>query len=356
MKIYLVGGAVRDKLLGKKVYERDWVVVGSNPNELISLGYTQVGKDFPVFLHPKTKEEYALARTEKKHGHGYQGFLFDSSNGVTLEEDLKRRDLTINAIAEDLEGNLFDPYNGYEDIKNKILRHVSSAFIEDPVRILRIARFAAQLPGFKVHTSTQEIMNQLVASGELSFLTVERVWLELVKALQTRSTEEFFSVLESCNANEILWPKFLPENYHKILMTLSEAKPNIKFASLCSGLSYDVLKSYLEQYKVPKNYAELAICVNKHKVQFAALTKDAQKVVDLLEKLDAWRKPDRVKDFCDACIVSEYKTSLLLTSLKYVKDISFDSIPGITSLEGPYIAQAIKDKRIDVLQTYLNKT
>lgn len=355
MKIYLVGGAIRDKLLGKKVYERDWVVVGSSPDELVSLGYTQVGKDFPVFLHPKTKEEYALARTEKKHGHGYQGFLFDASKDVTLEEDLKRRDLTINAIAEDLEGNLFDPYAGHEDIKNKILRHVSSAFIEDPVRILRIARFAAQLPGFKVHASTQEIMNQLVASGELSFLTVERVWLELVKALRTRSTEEFFSVLESCNANETLWPKFLPENYHKILTTLSKTNPNIKFASLCSDLSNDVLRSYLAKYKVPKNYAELAICVNKHKDEFSSLTKDAHQVIGLLEKLDAWRKPDRVEDFCTACIVSEENTSLLLASLNNVKDVSFDSIPDITRLEGPLIAQAIKDKRIEVLQTYFNK-
>ena len=182
MKIYLVGGAVRDQLLGLPVKEKDWVVVGSTPNEMRKNKFKQVGKDFPVFIHPKTGEEYALARTERKSGHGYTGFEFDTNPNVTLEEDLERRDLTINAIAQDEDGTLIDPFNGQEDIKNKKLRHVSDAFSEDPLRVLRIARFKANLQNFEVDPKTMDKVREVINSGELEYLTGERIWLELYKS------------------------------------------------------------------------------------------------------------------------------------------------------------------------------
>ncbi|GIR64205.1 MAG: hypothetical protein CM15mP69_0330 [Ectothiorhodospiraceae bacterium] len=182
MKVYLVGGAVRDKLLGIPVKEKDWVVVGSTPQEMRDKGYKQVGKDFPVFINPKTGEEYALARTERKSGHGYTGFEFDTNPNVTLEEDLARRDLTINAIAQDEDGTLIDPFNGQEDIKNKKLRHVSDAFSEDPLRVLRVARFKANLKNFEITKETLQKIEKVIISNEMKYLTGERIWLELIKS------------------------------------------------------------------------------------------------------------------------------------------------------------------------------
>ena len=181
MKTYLVGGAVRDKLLGIEPKERDWVVVGSSPEEMKSQGYIQVGKDFPVFIHPKTGEEYALARTERKSGHGYTGFEFNINPSITLEEDLERRDLTINAIAEDEKGSLIDPFNGQQDIKDKKLRHVSNAFSEDPLRVLRVLRFKTNFPDFEIVPETEDKINEIISSGELEYLTGERIWLEMYK-------------------------------------------------------------------------------------------------------------------------------------------------------------------------------
>ena len=181
MKTYLVGGAIRDRLLGFQPKERDWVVVGSSPDEMKSNGFKQVGKDFPVFLHPKTGEEYALARTERKSGHGYTGFEFNINSNVTLEQDLERRDLTINAIAEDEEGNLIDPFNGQKDIKDKKLRHISDAFSEDPLRVLRVLRFKTNLPDFEIVPETKDKINEIISSGELEYLTGERIWLEMYK-------------------------------------------------------------------------------------------------------------------------------------------------------------------------------
>ena len=198
MKIYLVGGAVRDKLLNIEVYENDWVVVGASENELTSKGYKKIGKDFPVFLHPETKEEYALARKERKSGTGHKGFKFKFDSSVSLEEDLLRRDLTVNAIAKDSNGELIDPYNGIEDINNRILRKVSSAFEEDPLRVLRVARFASKLKflGFEIEDETLKLMSKISNSGEIETLSKERIWLETSKALSTKNPEVFFSVLD----------------------------------------------------------------------------------------------------------------------------------------------------------------
>ena len=206
MKTYLVGGAVRDKLLGLPVKDRDWVVIGTTPKEMIKEGFEPLGGNFPVFLHPKTKEEYALARTERKSGKGYKGFVFYSSPKVTLEDDLKRRDLTINAIAEDENGELIDPYGGEADLKNGILRHVSPAFVEDPLRVLRIARFAACF-GFKIADETIKLLHIISESNELDTLTPERVWSEMEKALAGKYPTRFILALRSCNALKILFPE-----------------------------------------------------------------------------------------------------------------------------------------------------
>src|SRR5210317_2480287 len=207
--VYLVGGAVRDDMLGLPYKERDWVVTGSTPDELLAEGYRQVGASFPVFLHPKTGEEYALARTEKKEGHGYHGFSVDFHPGVTLEEDLHRRDLTINAIARDENGNLVDPYGGQRDLQQKVLRHVSGAFIEDPLRVLRVARFAARFRrfGFRVHESTMALMREITQSGELRHLVAERVWREIEMAMKTEKPSVFVRVLRECGALEALLPE-----------------------------------------------------------------------------------------------------------------------------------------------------
>jgi tRNA nucleotidyltransferase (CCA-adding enzyme) len=207
MEVYLVGGAVRDELLGYPVSERDWVVVGAHPQELLEQGYQQVGKDFPVFLHPQSKDEYALARTERKQGHGYTGFAVDCDPTVTLEEDLLRRDLTVNAIARATDGELIDPYGGQRDLEARVLRHVSNAFTEDPLRVLRTARFAARYShlGFTVAPETMALMSDIVTSGELQHLPTERVWVEMDRALTERNPEVFVDVLRECGALGAYW-------------------------------------------------------------------------------------------------------------------------------------------------------
>lgn len=223
MKTYLVGGAVRDKLLGMMAYDRDWVVVGARPEQLLKQGFRQVGQDFPVFLHPDTQEEYALARTERKSGLGYHGFEVAFDPSISLEADLSRRDLTINAMAEDEQGNIVDPYGGQQDLAAKTLRHVSEAFVEDPLRVLRVCRFAAKLApyGFEIAPETHQLMNEMVLSGELSALTPERVWQEVVKALQTETPSHFFAQLDAVGALAVLFPELAalkdvaqPVQYH----------------------------------------------------------------------------------------------------------------------------------------------
>ncbi len=296
--IYLVGGAVRDKLLGLEVHEHDYVVVGVTQNQMIEWGFEQVGADFPVFLHPVSHEEYALARTERKQGHGYKGFVF-STQDVTLEEDLHRRDLTINAIAEDKNGQLIDPYHGQRDIKNKVLRHVSQAFAEDPVRVLRVARFAARLAhlGFVVADETLSLMHQMVENGEVSHLVPERVTAEMFKALDTQSPQIFFEVLKSCGALAVVFPEIdalfgVPQraDYHPeidtgvhVMMCLAQAAKRkttrlTRYAVLCHDLGKattpaDILPSHhaheargkkiaaslSKRLKVPKKYRDMGV-------------------------------------------------------------------------------------------------
>ncbi|WP_191601052.1 tRNA nucleotidyltransferase [Marinomonas algicola] len=258
--VFLVGGAVRDELLGLNVVDKDWLVTGTTPEALLTQGYTQVGKQFPVFLHPKTKEEYALARTEKKQGQGYTGFICDFSADISLEEDLLRRDLTINAIAKDELGEIHDPFNGRQDLANKVFRHVSDAFIEDPLRVLRIARFAARFAsfGFTIAPETLALMRQISQSGELLSLSAERIWKELDKSLQTAHPECFFNVLQECDALDILFPELTWPVALTAWPHFTQSTAPQKWAYLCSESAAEPLKALQKRAKVPNQFANLA--------------------------------------------------------------------------------------------------
>ena len=395
MKTYLVGGAVRDKLLGIPVKDRDWVVVGATPEEMLDKGFKAVGKDFPVFLHPQTKEEYALARTERKSGKGYKGFTFHTATDVTLEEDLQRRDLTINAIAEDEDGNLVDPYHGQADIEAGLLRHVSPAFVEDPLRVLRIARFAANL-GFKIAAETMTLLQEISASEELDALIPERVWTELEKALSGKYPARFILVLRSCNALEKLFPEIealfgvpQPKEHHPeidtglhTIMSLNQSvrlssDPMIRFATLVhdlgkattpknelpshhghEGRGVKIIDKLCKRYRIPNKYKELATAVSKfhldcHRIQ----EMKAETVLKKLEQLDAFRRPERFEQFLLACEADargragfedrDYpQAEYFQTALKVANEISGKSLEE-KGLEGKALGQEIKKQRIE---------
>lgn len=304
MKIYLVGGAVRDQLLGLPVKERDWVVVGATPQEMLSQGFQQVGKDFPVFLHPQTKEEYALARTERKVGRGYKGFECYAAPDVTLEDDLKRRDLTINAIAQDEKGQLIDPYGGQQDLANKQLRHVSSAFAEDPLRVLRVARFAARFSEFSVSSETLNLMQQMVAAGEVDELVPERVWQEIIKVLKERAIHRFFEILKECGADKILFPEFSIADLDFSSTNAAQFLENleIRFATLIHRLSSSQINQLCKHYRIPSSFCELAILVSEGYTNFHQLEKlDAEAILNFFEKTDALRRIERFNYFLQAC-------------------------------------------------------
>lgn len=334
METYLVGGAVRDKLLGYPYSERDWVVVGATPKEMEEAGYKPVGKDFPVFLHPHSKEEYALARTERKSGKGYKGFRFFAGPEITLEQDLARRDLTINAMAMDERDNLIDPYGGRKDLENRVLRHVSDAFAEDPLRVLRVARFAARYHhlGFTVAGETQALMRQLASGDELRHLTAERVWLETRKALSEFSPQIYIQVLRECGALAVLFPEidrlfgveqradFHPEidtGVHTLMVLEQAARlsddTRVRFAALVHDLgkgttSPDILPRHIgheergiplvealcDRYRIPNDYRELALAVTRlHLLCHKIFELRPATVLRVLKAADAFRKPDR---------------------------------------------------------------
>jgi tRNA nucleotidyltransferase (CCA-adding enzyme) len=289
VKTYVVGGAVRDELLGLPVKDRDHVVVGATPEEMERLGYKPVGKDFPVFLHPKTHEEYALARTERKSGRGYKGFTVHASPEVTLEEDLRRRDLTINAIAKDEHGRLIDPFGGRKDLEGKILRHVSEAFAEDPVRILRVARFAARF-GFDVAPETMALMKRMVASGETDYLVPERFWQEFSKGLMEREPQRMFGVLEACGLRQKLLPEL--EAIGALEGTLAQ-----RFARLAWPLKESEVEALCERLKVPGEVRELALLACRNHVALrASRLATPQALLELLRRTDAFRRPERFQD------------------------------------------------------------
>ncbi len=342
MQIYKVGGAVRDRLLGRKVTDIDWLVVGASAEEMLAQGYRPVGDDFPVFLHPRTQEEYALARTERKSGRGYGGFTFYASPDVTLEEDLTRRDLTINAMAEDEAGNVLDPYGGQRDLEARVLRHVSPAFAEDPLRVLRVARFAARYAplGFQVADETMALMRSLSESGELSALTPERSWKEISRALMEERPDVFIQVLYDCGALQAMLPEVhalfgvpQPEAHHPeidtgahVLSVLRQCAEHgqpltVRWACLLHDLGkgltpeeewprhiahehrgVKLIRAVNERCKAPRDCQELAVLVGEyHTHGHRALELKASTLLELLQTFDVYRRPQRFDEFIAAC-------------------------------------------------------
>ncbi|KFF65434.1 multifunctional CCA addition/repair protein [Pectobacterium brasiliense] len=336
MKIYLVGGAVRDSLLGLPVTEKDWVVVGATPENLLEQGYQQVGKDFPVFLHPISRDEYALARTERKSGKGYTGFVCHAAPDVTLEQDLLRRDLTINAIARTERGDLIDPYHGRRDLDNRVLRHVSDAFSEDPLRVLRVARFAARFAhlGFQIAEETMALMQKMAHEGELAYLTPERVWKETEKALGTSSPDVYFQVLRDCGALTVLFPEIdnlygvpAPAKWHPeidtgihTMMTVAMAarlspEIDVRFATLCHDLGkgltppelwprhhghgpagVKLVEALCQRLRVPNPIRDLAKLVAEyHDLVHTVQVLQPKTLLKLFDAIDVWRKPQRLE-------------------------------------------------------------
>ncbi|OEE16931.1 multifunctional CCA addition/repair protein [Aliivibrio fischeri] len=405
MKIYLVGGAVRDSLLNIDVKDKDWVVVGSTPQEMGALGYQTVGQDFPVFLHPKTKEEYALARTERKSGQGYKGFTCYAEPDVTLEEDLLRRDLTINAIAQADNGELIDPYNGQQDIIDRTLRHVSGAFTEDPLRVLRVARFAARFHhlGFTIAHETMNLMKVLVDSGELSHLTAERVWQEWQKSLSSQHPEIFLSTLKECGALAIVLPELnalfgvpQPEKWHPEIDTgmhtlmvaqqaalLSQDLPT-RFAAQVHDLGKGVtpesewpshklhchtgiklIKRLCDRVRVPNDYRDLALLVCEHHSNIhRAAELRAQTFIKIFDKMDVWRKPERLAPIL-LCCQADHAGRLGLETQPYPQkqrfEAAFDAAKNVevkdvvaAGFKGQEIRYELNKRRIETVKDKLD--
>ncbi|MBK8320221.1 MAG: multifunctional CCA addition/repair protein [Betaproteobacteria bacterium] len=383
MKIYIVGGAVRDELLGRPNADRDYVVVGATPQAMQAAGYRPVGKDFPVFLHPKTHEEYALARTERKSGHGYHGFTFHAAPDVTLKEDLARRDLTINAMAKGADGELIDPYCGQRDLQAKILRHVGPAFAEDPVRILRIARFAARFSDFSVAPETLALMRGMVASGEVDHLVAERVWQELAKGLMEDKPSRLFEVLRDCGALARLLPEvdalfgvaqradYHPEidtGIHTMMVIDQSARRRfplpVRFAALTHDLgkaqtppdilprhlgheerSFGLTETLSARLRVPNDCRDLALLMARyHGTIHRAAELKAGTIVSLFEKADALRRPERFQQLLDACLC-DYTGRLGWENKAYDSPQHLrTALAAVNAVEAGKIAAACSDK------------
>ncbi|MFZ0023365.1 multifunctional CCA addition/repair protein [Acinetobacter sp.] len=399
MQVYLVGGAVRDHLLGHPYHEKDYVVVGATPAQMLDLGYQPVGKDFPVFLHPQTKEEYALARTERKSGAGYHGFEFHTDVNVTLEQDLIRRDLTINAMAMDDAGQVYDPYGGQQDLENRILRHVSDAFVEDPLRVLRIARFAARYTsaGFVIADETLALMQRLTESGELNALTPERVWKETSRALSERHADVYFEVLRQCGALKVLFPEIdalygipqRPEYHPEIdcgihtMMSLQQAcrqnySLDVRFAVLVHDLGKALtpveelprhimheergikpVNELCDRLKVPTYTKQLALAVCKEHLKcHQAFNLKPGTLWRLLQRLDVLRRPERVEAFVQACECDSRgrlgledraypQAQYVLDAMQTVRAIKAQDLPA--DIQGPDIGEMLIERRIQAL-------
>ncbi|MFV8819701.1 multifunctional CCA addition/repair protein [Haliea sp. E17] len=403
METYLVGGAVRDALLGYPVYERDWVVVGSTPQEMLDAGFRQVGRDFPVFLHPDTGEEYALARTERKQGHGHQGFTVHCAPHVTLEQDLLRRDLTVNALAQAADGTIIDPYGGQRDLAEKRLRHVSDAFVEDPLRVLRTARFAARYAhlGFAVAGETLALMSELTAQGELAHLSSERVWRELERALGEQNPDVFISVLKECGALAALLPEVdalfgVPQTpaYHPEIDTglhtlmclqqavLLEAPTAVRFAVLLHDLGKALtpadelprhiaheqrgikpVKRVCERLKAPNQFRSLALAVCEYHLHcHRALELRGTTLLKLFSGTGALRQAENFEDFLLACEADARGRSGLEQRTYPQADYLRGALAAATQvtaapftaqgLQGKAIGQAMEKERIRVLEQY----
>ena len=404
MKIYLVGGAVRDALLGQPAGDRDWVVVGSDQAQMEALGYRAVGRDFPVFLHPETGEEYALARTERKSGRGYRGFVVDADPSVTLEQDLLRRDFTINAIAQDPDsGELIDPYGGAADLQQRVLRHVGPAFIEDPLRVLRAARFMARFAplGFSVATETLQLMREVAASGELDALVPERVWQELRRALASRHPSAFLRTLHQAHALKAVLPELdalygVPQRaeYHPEIDTgvhqemvsdmaarLAPGDDLIGFAALCHDLGkaltpaaewprhimheqrgVAVVQQLAARLKVPAEHRDLAVIASREHLNVHRLAELRDRTVyELLQRCDGWRRPERIEQLGIVCEAdkrgrlgsaeSEYPQAAQLCRLHQAALAVNARDLAAQGLKGPQIGEALTKARIAAIAT-----
>jgi tRNA nucleotidyltransferase (CCA-adding enzyme) len=363
LKIYAVGGSVRDELLGIAVKDRDYVVVGATPQQMIDAGYKTVGAEFPVFLHPQTQEEYALARTERKVAPGYTGFQFHTSPDVTLIEDLQRRDLTINAMAKEDDGTLIDPYGGKKDLADKLLRHVSAAFSEDPVRILRVARFAARFAtlGFRVADETMALMRAMVESGEVDHLVPERVWQELARGLMEATPSAMFSMLRESGALERIMPEV--DNIKNSTMRALNFAANqnlnlaIRFAVLMHSIDEAELRILCERLRVPVECRDLAAMVVRWQDKaHKARELDAEKLLFLFDGTDALRRPDRFRDFLDACYClhpeSTRENKFLITALTQLQSLNQGAIAAKVAVAD--IPKAIRAAKLAALdQTIL---
>src|SRR3972149_6792514 len=404
MKIYQVGGAVRDKLLQRPIKDRDWVVVGRTPEDMIALGYKPVGKDFPLFLHPETQGEYALARSERKSGKGYKGFVFHTTPDITLEDDLARRDVTINAIAEDENGTLIDPFGGAKDLEQGLLRHVSPAFVEDPLRVLRVARFAARF-GFKIADETMQLMQQISSSGELGALVPERVWTETERALTEKYPARYILVLRACHALKILFPEIdrlfgvpQPKKHHPeidtglhTIMVLNQSArltndPQIRFAALMHDLGKGttperdwpkhhrheargakLIEKLCTRYKIPNAYRELAVMVaHFHLDCHRVMEMKDETILKKLEELDAFRRTERFEKFLMACEADargragfedrDYpQADYFRPALKLTTDIN-TSVLADQGLTGENMGRAIKQQRLSALEGLRNNS
>lgn len=403
MKIYLVGGAVRDELLGLEIKDRDYVVVDATPEDMVARGFKPVGANFPVFLHPDTKEEYALARTERKSGHGYKGFTVYSAPDVTLEDDLRRRDLTINAMAKGEDGEIIDPFGGANDIRAGVLRHVSPAFSEDPVRILRVARFTARYAqrGFKVAPDTYDLMQEIVASGEIDQLVPERVWAEMERALSEDQPHQFFQVLRDCGALKRLLPEVdalfgvpQPEKYHPeidtgmhTMMVLQQAtrlstNPQVRFASVMHDVGKSktpkeewpshvgheergvtMINALCKRLRVPNDYRDLAVLVARYHVScHRAIQLRASTILKILEGGDAFRRPDRFELFLLACKADARgrkglekkpypQADIFRRALEAAASIDAEAVASKNAaLKGAAIGDKIREKRITAIK------
>jgi tRNA nucleotidyltransferase (CCA-adding enzyme) len=406
VEIYLVGGAVRDKLLGEKPTEQDWVVVGGSSEEMLRLGFKAVGKEFPVFLHPKTHEEYALARTEKKVRPGYSGFQFYASPTVTLEQDLLRRDLTINAMAMNAAGELIDPYHGQRDLRLRILRHVSHAFAEDPVRILRVARFYARFGplDFQIAKETLSLMRAMVQQGEVNALVAERIWQETERALAEEAAEKFFEALRACGGlahlfpeldrlfgvpNALKWHPEIDNGIHTLLVLRQAIRLSPKLSVRLAALLHDLgkaltdlrewpnhpgheergiglVKAFCQRLRVPKRYRELAhLAVGLHGRIHKVLELTPPEILQLLEKADALRRPGRFADLLLTCLADArgrpgyegdpYPQAAFLTKLlERLSIVALDPLL-MQQLTGSELARALREQRLSAIQAALRE-
>jgi tRNA nucleotidyltransferase (CCA-adding enzyme) len=354
-EIYLVGGAVRDALLNKPIRERDWVVVGATPDDLLKQGYKAVGKDFPVFLHPKTHEEYALARTERKVAPGYQGFQFYAAPDVTLEQDLSRRDLTINAIAKSEDGTLIDPFHGVDDLKQKQLRHVSDAFSEDPVRLLRIARFACYLPGFTIHPETMQLLKAMVENKEVDALVTERVWAECVKAMVNTDITPFFQTLEQCGALPIIFKGLTLSDFNFVAYTrYAKQYDDIegRWAALCSTLSLETTAQLNTLLRIPKKWQALTLLVQTGLPLYHNFTMlSPAQILTWLTQADAFRRSERflhALNIITLCADDPINQTTLLALLDKLNAVSVQALIA-EGIQGEAIAETLKEKRLVII-------